>query len=160
MLYISTIDVTGLLTWLSAIAWADWPQQHKLRGQLRPAMVTDPRWFGFGAKATPLVHDLMGYFPGCTSHQWMLSAVMPGHEITPHVDEQPPQWVTRVHVPLMSNPDSLFIVDGKAYQMAPGSAYKVNTRLEHSVTNSGDVPRVHFMFDVWNASPSIARFPS
>lgn len=142
------VDVSGLVSWIRGISFEDWPQQDK--HQLKPAMVTDPRWFGFGAKASPVVHDLMAHFPNCTSHQWMLSAVMSGHSIPPHVDQQPPKWVTRVHVPLLTSPHSYFMVEGVSYAMDVGEAYKVDTRLEHSVINNGP-PRVHFMFDVHGA---------
>lgn len=140
------VDVAGLVSWIQGISFEDWPQQR--RGELRPAMVTDAHWRGFGAKATPIVHDLMAHFPGKTSHQWMLSAVMPGHEIPPHRDEQPPHWITRVHVPLLTNAQSFFILGGISFAMDVGEAYQVNTRLEHSVINNGPTPRVHFMFDV------------
>lgn len=147
--YLASVDVADLSTWVGGIAFADWHQQKPLGdGQLRPAMMTDPAWHGFGDAAAPVVSAVMALFPGCTAHQVMLSVVMPGHAIEPHRDEQPPDWVCRVHVPLTSNPESRFIVDGEAHRLEVGSAYAVNTRAKHAVTNDGATPRTHLMMDV------------
>jgi len=135
-----------MAAWISGIPLDEWPQQTLYR--LKPAMVTDRAWFGFGARAAPVVAEVMGHFPGCRDDGWMLSAVMPGDVIEPHVDHQGPGWLCRVHVPLVSNDRSRFIVDGVAYRMKVGQAYRVDTREVHSVENDGATARVHFMFDV------------
>lgn len=144
--WLSTVDISEMAAWLAAIPFEDWPQQ-SLR-ELRPAMVTDLSWHGFGAQAAPIVAALMDRFPGCVPEQQMLSAVMPGHTIEPHVDHQGPKWLCRVHVPLLTNAASFFIVGGKHHSLVPSHAYRVNTEVEHAVTNGGISPRVHFMFDV------------
>jgi hypothetical protein len=143
------LNVGGLVSWIAGIPFEDWPQQHRLAdGQVRPAMVTDLTWRGFGSIVAPYVADLMASFPGCEAHQLMLSAVMPGHSIEPHRDQQAPAWRCRAHVPLRTNDKSKFIVDGVAHALKVGAAYRVNTLAEHAVTNKGDAPRVHLMFDV------------
>jgi aspartyl/asparaginyl beta-hydroxylase (cupin superfamily) len=111
-------------------------------------MPSGPDWRGFGKQYEPIVSVLMGHFPGCHSYQHMLSVVMPGHDIPPHVDPQDPRWLVRVHVPLTTNEQSQFIVDGKHHHMDLGFAYLVNTLAEHAVVNNGATPRIHFMFDV------------
>lgn len=146
---IAPVDVGDLVRWITGIKFADWPQQSKT--ELRPAMVNDLAWRGFGEIAGPVVTELMAYFPSCVSHQWMLSVVMHGHSIEPHKDMQPPNWVCRVHVPLTTNDQSKFIVGGVAHNLDVGMAYRVNTTVEHSVTNDGATPRVHLMFDVREA---------
>jgi len=130
------------------IDFAEWPQQ-SLR-ELKPAMVTDLAWRGFGEMIAPVMAALLPLFPGAHADQHMLSVVMPGHAIEPHVDHQGPQWICRVHVPLTSNPLSRFIVAGEAHQLIPGNAYRVNTEAIHAVENGGRSARVHFMFDVKN----------
>ena len=81
----------------------------------------------------------------------MLSVVMPGHRIEPHVDLQPPKWRTRVHVPLRSNERAWFKSGAVPIVMQVGHAYMVNTRDQHEIWNDGETPRVHFMFDVVKA---------
>jgi hypothetical protein len=140
------VDVVSLAAWIAAIDFADWPQQ-SLR-ELRPAMVTDLNWYGFGLVAEPVVTEAMAWFPEAVAYQRMLSVVMPGHSIEPHTDSQAPYWLCRVHVPLTSNAESRFVVGGVAHVLKVGMAYRVNTEAEHSVTNDGLTPRIHFMFDI------------
>ena len=148
MIPFAAVDVADLIAWVGSIDWTDWPQQNKPGQELKPAMVTDPGWHGFGRRSDPVVSHLMRFFPGCEDHQRMLSVVMPGHSIEPHRDEQAPAWEIRVHVPLLTNPRALFITDDDAGVMEVRMAYMVNTRRTHAVHNAGDTPRVHFMFDV------------
>lgn len=147
---LGAVDATALTTWITSIPFEEWPQQHRLAdGQIRPAMQTDLAWHGFGDIAYPVVNAVMQeHFPGCVAYQRMLSVVMPGHSIPPHCDEQAKSWICRVHVPLTSNEASRFIVGGEDHVLAHGIAYRVNTRVEHAVTNDGEKPRIHFMFDV------------
>ena len=143
---IAPVEISDAVAWISAIDFAHWPQQHRLAdGKIRPAMVSDLTWHGFATVVMPIVCIL-----GCVgvAYQFMLSAVMPGHSIEPHRDWQSPDWRYRVHVPLLSNLQSKFVVGGETYELWPGIAYRVNTEAEHSVVNLGDTPRVHFMFDV------------
>lgn len=143
------VDHEPLAKWITDIPFEDWPQQHRLDdGKIRPAMVSDLKWHGFDQKAWPLLAKMHRHFPDMAFHQHMLSVVMPGHSIPPHIDEQPEHWLTRVHVPLTSNDESWFVIEDIEYQMAPGHAYLVNTRRQHAVTNNGATPRIHFMFDV------------
>ena len=145
---LEAVDCATLAKWISEIPFEDWPQQARLNGELRPAMVTDLGWHGFGAWARPIVDQIMQGFPGCRSHQWMLSVVMSGHDIQEHADDQAPKWLTRIHVPLLSNEQSEFRVGGVSHVLEVGQAYRVNTLARHSVNNAGSTPRVHFMFDV------------
>lgn len=150
---LTDIDVDAIAAWISSIDFEAWPQQHRLAdGKLRPAMACDPYWFGFKARTDPCVDVLMQQFPGCIADTRMLSAVMPGHEIPAHRDAQSADWRCRVHLPLLSNEHSLFLVGGTHHHLQPGKAYRVNTEAEHAVSNHGPTARVHFMFDVRLAS--------
>ncbi len=147
---IAAVDVLGPAAWIAAIPFEAWPQQKRLDdGQIRPSMVTDPNWHGFYEQTDRVVGFLMSaFFPGLRSYQRMLSVVMPGHSIEPHTDGQAPSWICRVHVPLLANDRSAFIVRGVSHALVPGVAYRVNTTAEHAVTNDGESPRIHLMFDV------------
>lgn len=141
------VNVADIITWVSAIDFREWPQQSF--SELKPAMVTDPEWHRFGSVTDSLVHDVMAmFYPGCMHRQRMLSVVMPGHSIHRHIDLQPSWWIARVHIPLTANDQSFFNSGAISYNMAPGNAYAIDTRIEHSVDNRGDVPRIHLMFDV------------
>jgi hypothetical protein len=143
---LSRVNVAEVVAWITGIDLRSWPQQsHR---ELKPAMVTDLAWFGMGERTESLVDAIMQDMPGCLSFQRMLSMVMPGHSIDPHRDHQAPYWMFRVHIPLVTNERSRFIVGGHHHHLDVGHAYKVNTEVEHAVENGGDTPRIHFMFDV------------
>jgi hypothetical protein len=149
--FLTDADVQPLVDWITAIPFEDWPQQPRLEdGGIRPAMVGDPIWHGMGEIAQPYIDQVLALFPaGCTTAKLMVSVVMPGHAIQPHIDAQPPYWLCRVHFPLTTNEESRFIVGAEHHYMDVGNTYRVNTEVEHSVENAGSTPRIHLMFDVW-----------
>jgi len=53
----------------------------------------------------------------------------------------------RVHIPLITNPDCLFFVDGKMWHLPVGYAYLVNVENHHLALNAGDQNRIHIVFD-------------
>lgn len=139
-----------VIAWLESIPFASWPQQHRLAdGLLRPAMVTDLGWQSFGEVTADLVRSAT---PPSMSHlrerNRLLSVVMPGALIEPHTDELGSDWHTRIHVPLLTNPDAMFISGDVVRRMAVGFAYEIDTRDRHAVWNAGATPRVHLMFDL------------
>lgn len=146
------VDVRPLRQWISGIDFAEWPQQHRLAdGGLRPAMVTDLGWHGFGRVVQDVTVALLAMitmYSSTESFNPLLSVVMPGHKIDAHRDEQQPDWICRVHVPIVTNTRALMRIGGEPHHLAVGTAYLVNTMKEHSVENLGDTPRVHYMFDV------------
>lgn len=146
---LARVDVAEVAAWARAIPFSEWPQQHRVDHQLRPAMANDPGWQGFGAQTDGLISELLRALPP-NSHAFnrMLGVVMPGHSIGVHYDAQASEWLTRVHVPLQTNEQAFMCVEGIDFHMEVGKAYRVDTRREHSVRNGGTTPRIHFMFDV------------
>lgn len=145
------VDISALAAWIARIPLTDWPQQHRVDHQIRPAMVNDPHWHAMNFVTSAIVERLLYTSPlplGCRDDNRMLSVVMPGHDIHTHADPVSPDWITRVHVPLHTNPDAVMIFDGAEYLLDAGSAYLVDITQEHSVVNRGPTPRIHFMFDV------------
>lgn len=142
------VSVTKMVAWVKAIPFEEWPQQS--RTELKPAMVNDLAWHGFGEAMRPVVENLSIAFEGSPDKAFnhMLSVVMPGHSIPPHKDEQPEDWLYRIHIPLTTNSKAVTIINGKEHHMDVGRAYKVNTRAVHEVVNKGKTPRIHFMFDL------------
>ena len=62
----------------------------------------------------------------------------PGQEVHPHTDTG-----TRIHYVLQTNPDVLFMVDGKEVALEEGGIYELDTSKEHACVNGGDTPRIH-----------------
>jgi len=52
----------------------------------------------------------------------------------------------RLHIPIITNPGALMIVDREAYHMkADGSVYYMNTMNYHTALNGGDDSRIHLV---------------
>lgn len=130
------VDVQALAAWLQAIPEAEWPK------------MADERYRGWGDRFRPLATALMVHFPGCALAGLGLWTLEPGQRHPAHCDEQPPDWVTRVHVPIVSNPLATVTTAEGEMHMKVGKAYRFNTRETHAVENAGATPRVHFVFDV------------
>jgi Aspartyl/asparaginyl beta-hydroxylase and related dioxygenases len=82
----------------------------------------------------------------------MLARMARGGVIHPHRDENPAaKWPHKIHVPLMTNPDVTFFVDGKDYHFAEGEAVEVNNMGLHAVQNRGSTDRIHLIFEYYDA---------
>ncbi len=54
----------------------------------------------------------------------------------------------RIHVPVVTNPDVDFRLNGERVVMAPGEAWYLRLSDRHSVTNGGNTARVHLVIDL------------
>jgi len=141
------VDVADMAEWIGAIPFDEWPQQ----GPGKPSMQSNLAWHGFKEIAEPVAVQIRKQFkePVISLENWMLSAIMPEHSIEPHVDQQnAARWISRVHMPLLSNAKAFYRIGGVDHVMQVGKAYLIDTRVEHSVRNQGSTPRIHFMLDV------------
>lgn len=92
------------------------------------------------------------------AHEIVLSRMMPGQVHGMHQDQQPNGWVTRVHVPIVTNEkawhtfEDTAVLDQGGYvntiHMRVGRAYTFNAQRRHAFGNAGTTPRVHLIFDV------------
>ncbi len=81
----------------------------------------------------------------------MLARMAAGGVIHPHRDENPAaKWPHKVHVPLQTNEDVTFFVDGTAYHFAEGEAVEVNNMGVHAVENRGSTDRIHLIFEYYD----------
>ena len=78
-----------------------------------------------------------------------MAAKMPPHaSIDGHIDGHPSfACAHRIHVPLQTNPDVIFLVGGQRITMDICKGYEINNQMVHRVHNGGDSDRVHFIFD-------------
>ena len=70
-------------------------------------------------------------------------------EIKPHTDHELgyEDGQFRLHIPIVTNPDIEFILDGERLTMLPGECWYTNVNLLHSVANRGTADRVHLVID-------------
>lgn len=95
-----------------------------------------------------MVSEVLSLFPGCTDTYRALTVLHAGDYVPDHTDTQSPEWISRIHVPLVTNPGAFLIVETIHYQLEVGMAYQVNPGRLHAVTNGGAESRIHLMFDV------------
>jgi len=125
---------------------------------IEPLRDVDVNWVqGFpesewAERLTPLAQELTEeFFPGCVMGGTGLFVLAPGQMHPAHVDIQPPEWVTRVHVPLVTNQHCTATMWDGFHEMSVGKAYSFNTRISHAVSNAGDARRIHLVFDIKRA---------
>lgn len=72
-----------------------------------------------------------------------------GAEIKPHRDHELgyEDGNFRVHIPIITNPDVEFILDGTPLTMLAGECWYTNVNYVHSVKNSGALDRMHLVLD-------------
>lgn len=130
------VDVQDFADWLHTVPMTGWPK------------LADPAHLGWGERFKPLAVSLMAAFPGCSMSGMGLFLLEPGQEHPAHRDEQAPGWITRVHVPIVTNPLATVTTDEGEMHMQAGRAYTFDTLKTHAVRNGGTTPRVHLVFDV------------
>lgn len=54
----------------------------------------------------------------------------------------------RIHIPITTNRDVSFILDGHKLTMNPGECWYTNVNFTHSVSNDGKTDRVHLVIDL------------
>lgn len=81
----------------------------------------------------------------------MLARMSPGGEIQPHRDaNRAAKWPHKIHIPLQTNPNVTFFVEGLGYHFTEGEAVEVNNMAVHSVRNDGDTDRIHLIFEYYD----------
>ena len=110
--------------------WAEW------KPLLEPVLAQATKAYGYAEGAYPRV---------------MLARMAPGGVIHPHRDQNPAaKWPHKIHVPLLTNEDVTFWVDGKSFHFAEGEAVEVNNMGVHAVENRGSTDRIHLIFEYYD----------
>ena len=120
----------------------DWRRSHDRalweawRPLLEPVLAQAVAPYGYARGAFPRV---------------MLARMAPGGTIKPHRDANPAaKWPHKIHVPLLTNPDVTFFVDGVGYHLPEGEAAEVSNMSVHAVDNAGSTDRIHLIFEYFD----------
>ena len=72
-----------------------------------------------------------------------------GAEIKPHRDHALgyEDGCFRLHIPIITNPEVHFVLDGEELTMRPGECWYTNVNFVHSVRNDGQADRMHLVID-------------
>jgi hypothetical protein len=125
--------VSNFLDWRDSYERPLWDEWKPL---LEPVLAAATAPYGYERGAFPRV---------------MLARMAPGGVIHPHRDQNPAaKWPHKIHVPLLTNDDVTFHVDGKGHHFAEGEAVEVNNMGLHAVENRGSTDRVHLIFEYYD----------
>jgi hypothetical protein len=85
----------------------------------------------------------------CDKECVRLLRLSPGARILEHCDEKlnRERGVVRVHVPVLTNPDVDFVLNGERVSMRAGESWYLDLALPHRVENRGRSDRVHLVID-------------
>ncbi len=112
-----------------------------------------PLWSGWRPILVPVLAAATadyGYVRGAYP-RIMLAKMAPGGVIHPHRDANPAaKWPHKIHVPILTNEDVTFYVDGTGYHFDAGEAVEVNNMGLHAVENRGSTDRIHLIFEYYD----------
>jgi hypothetical protein len=102
--------------------------------------------------------EILGYCPAltaavdafeCEKLSVRLLRLGPGASVREHTDYNLgyDDGEVRFHVPVLTNPDTVFELEGQPVEMLPGETWYLDLNLRHRVANGGDEPRVHLVID-------------
>lgn len=136
------LDATRHIIFRFVSNFRDWRQSYdrplwnEWKAVLEPVLAGATAPYGYARGAFPRV---------------MLARMAPGGVIHPHRDENPAaKWPHKIHVPLQTNEDVTFFVDGVAYHFDEGEAVEVNNMGVHAVENRGASDRIHLIFEYFD----------
>lgn len=91
-----------------------------------------------------------------------LMALGPGAESPEHRDSKVglPYGTLRLHVPIVTNPEAVVIIEGKKHHWDAGRLWYGDFSRRHLVRNSGDEARVHLVIDVLVTPELLELFPA
>jgi hypothetical protein len=97
----------------------------------------------------PCFHAVMESF-ACPIRTMRLMRLTPGSLINEHSDPDLSfeDGTVRIHIPISTNPDVDFRLNGTRTILEPGSAWYLRLSDPHSVANRGTTDRVHLVIDM------------
>ena len=80
----------------------------------------------------------------------MLARLPAGGEISTHIDREASSYSHKIHVPLITNPETRFSVGKEDVHLPAGDIVEVNNKRLHGAKNAGKNDRVHLIFECYN----------
>lgn len=127
-----------------------------IEGQLNARnFYSNPIWRAWQGLLLPLMNNLIEPY-GFKNPEFpkaMLARLESGHVIDRHVDGLGANLHThKIHIPIQTNEKALFHIDDQSFHLKEGFGYEVNNITSHGVENLGSEDRIHFIFEVFEAS--------
>ena len=96
----------------------------------------------------PYVREVLAFFQ-CPQQSVRFLRLKAGSIIRTHRDYELgfEDGEVRLHIPVRTNPDLFFVLDGRRVIMREGEVWYNNLNLPHSVENRGSTDRIHLVVD-------------
>lgn len=96
----------------------------------------------------PYFQEVLAYFK-CPLMAARLLKLTPGTQVHEHRDYDLcfEEGLARFHIPVLTNPDIEFILQGEPMQLKEGECWYMNFNLPHSLHNKSNSDRVHLVID-------------
>lgn len=100
-------------------------------------------------KSTPYIKSIIDSLE-CEKKRVRLMQLLPGHTLNWHVDgvETGGNYITRFHIPIITNDNVLSQVSHSDYFFAPGEFGFIDTAFPHRVGNLGSEVRIHLIIEL------------
>jgi hypothetical protein len=120
-----------------------------------PSTITDdkeaipfPAWDAL-PQVRPIIFDLMRRVEAVRLGRVIITKLLPGREITPHVDGgAPANYFDRYQIALQSLPGAIFKSGDEAVNFRSGDCWWIDNTAEHSVVNNSADDRVVMIVDL------------
>ena len=113
----------------------DFPLWEEWKDDLLPIMETAAEELGYEDYRFPRV---------------MFARLPSGGEISPHKDTRASHFVHKIHVPLITDPETTFHVGAQSKNLKVGEIVEVNNKRGHAVYNKSTQDRVHLIFECYS----------
>jgi hypothetical protein len=129
----------------NASAWT-MPKDRKVRQE---DIAKAAGWDIFHPLVQPVIDQLLIHYPpGGTVFRCQIANLVPGGQITRHMDVAPLLRMShRIHVPLVTWPEVRFSIDDRDFKFDAGIAVEINNQMYHEVENRSQHDRHHLIFD-------------
>ncbi len=77
----------------------------------------------------------------------MLARLPAGDEISDHSNGGANHHIHKIHVPLITNSETIFHVGRQTKHLPVGEIFEVKCKRFHTVRNDGELDRSHFIFE-------------
>lgn len=105
--------------------------------------------FALLPQARQIIFDLMRTVEGKRLGRVLITKMLPGAKIAPHVDGgEHAAYYERYHVILQNNPGSIFRCGDETITMKTGDVYWFNNAIEHEVINNSADDRLTLIVDI------------
>ncbi len=100
-------------------------------------------------QARGIIFDLMRFVEGKRLGRVVITKLVSGSKITPHVDSgSSAEYYDRYHITLKNSEGSIFRVGDEIVCMNPGDIYLFNNQVEHEVINNSLEDRITLIVDI------------